>query len=110
MFVQVMILQCGKRKKTRSSHNVNAVRCSTQADEGCVHFPFRGGIKEGKFFLLLNIAACYHDQSLRIENYIRIAGMIEGGKFSYFCMFLTANLNRVPICAVKYFFSGDLAN
>src|SRR5829696_6026751 len=44
--VEVMILQCGKRQEACACHNMNAVGRATQADERCIHFPFRGGVEE----------------------------------------------------------------
>ena len=88
MPVEVMILQCGKWQEARACDDVNAVGCAAKANERRVHFPFGGGIEEGKFFVLGNVTPRNHKQFLRIENYIGIAGMIERRKFSNFGVFV----------------------
>src|SRR5258705_10831401 len=98
MPVKIMILEWGKWQEARACHDMNAVRCTTQTDERRVHFPFGGGIEEGKLFVLGDVTPRNHEQSLRIENYIGIAGMIERGQLSYFSMLVTANLDRITVC------------
>jgi hypothetical protein len=108
--VEIMILQCGKRQEACACHNMNAVGRATQADERCIHFPFRGGVEEGKLITLFNIAPRNHLQMFRVQDHVWIAGVIERGEFTHFRMAVASDLHRIAIGLVEQFFRWDLAD
>jgi hypothetical protein len=110
VFIQKVMLERGKGQEPRPCNDVNAIRCTAQADERRVHLPFGGRIEEGKFLILLNIFACIHQQVFCIKNHIGVTGMVQRCKLADICMPVAVDLNGIAIRFVDDFFCGNFTN
>ena len=97
VFIEIVMFQHGERQEARARNNMNAVRCAAQANEGRVHFPFGGGIEEGKFVTFFYIFACIHQQFFRFQNDIGITGVIQRRKLADISMLVAGDLHCITI-------------